>query len=283
MVRSRRSSSRRARRRIRGRNPLQLLRHRCPGDCGRAPESRVSTPWARSPASLRRSSSRVALVKSAVKQRQVRLRLDEEEDAEAVALVGVQGLDRGGDGDRADDGVALLQVAVLAAHPHRHAVGPARLGPRDLHPLVVGAGPRVRGRRGRRSASLLRRPRFSAAWLPKTTSSVFGSTTMSGTCMVLSRFCFSVKAPPPWPPGARRLRSKPASRVTRRMADRRTGIRGRCDWVLGKRTISQVAAATWKAATAPWPSTTPWRTLGTLSDSLTLPPPAAGRARRRRS
>ena len=71
-----------------------------------------------------------ALVDVLGEQRQIRLRIEQEQDAEPVAFVGRERLDRRRHRDRSDDRVALVERALLVAHADRHAVGAPRLGRR---------------------------------------------------------------------------------------------------------------------------------------------------------
>ena len=72
-------------------------------------------------------------------QREIGVGLEHEQDTKPMPLVRGQCFDRRGDGDRSDDGVALMPVPALVADSHRHAVRAPRLRPGHLHLLVVRA------------------------------------------------------------------------------------------------------------------------------------------------
>ena len=140
-------------------------------------------------------------------QPQIRPRIDEKQDRQPVPFVGGQRLDRRGHRDRADDGELFGRAAGLGLDPDRHAVRAPGFAGRHLCPSrnVRGHAGRVETRSANRAPRRI--PIDSATWFAETISSVFGSTTISGTCMVLSRFCFS--------PSARAARSASRSALRR--------------------------------------------------------------------
>ena len=90
-------------------------------------------------------------------------------------------------------------------------------------------------------------PIDSAAWFAETISSVLGSTTISGTCIVLSRFCFSPSARAARSASRsalRRFTSKPASRMTSTTPSSATAPLGNDGATLGKNASSHARSET---------------------------------------
>ena len=202
-------------------------------------------------------------------QREIGVGFEQEQHAEPMAFVGGERVDRRGHGDRSDDGVARRRGgrARRARRRARRTRGAARRSPSASARSARARGRRAR--RDRRSAPPARMPIASAARLAETIASVFGSTTTSGTCIVLSRFCFSASARSALRAlavgaAAVDLEAGEQQRPARRRAARppspeTTGAR------CGKRISSQVSSDTWNAATAPAPRTIACRSGGRSS------------------